>query len=283
MRLYHDWFAILNAGYNVAGIGSSDSHDVTRHIPGQGRTYLRCDDRNVADLNIADAIADIQDGSAMVSMGLLTEITLDGKHTPGKLAPARGEMQVNVRVLGPSWTTVSDVELYVNGTRVKHATVNRTSGGDKPGGEKWSETWILPKPPHDVFLVAVARGPGVTEPFWKIPKSYQPTTPEWKPYVIGSSGVLRVDADGDGKWTSAREYADQLVAKFGDDLPRLFDAMRGRDRAAACHVAKLLGKRGLRPKSEPLAKLLAGAADHVKEAFAMYWAAQEQMEASMNP
>jgi hypothetical protein len=41
MQVFHDWFALLNYGYKIVGLGGSDSHDVSRFIVGQGRTYIR--------------------------------------------------------------------------------------------------------------------------------------------------------------------------------------------------------------------------------------------------
>jgi hypothetical protein len=37
---FRDWFALLNYGYRVTGVGSSDGHDVSRYIVGQGATWL---------------------------------------------------------------------------------------------------------------------------------------------------------------------------------------------------------------------------------------------------
>src|SRR5262249_36372763 len=42
MRLYRDWFGLLNRGILLTPVGASDSHDVSRFIVGQGRTYIRC-------------------------------------------------------------------------------------------------------------------------------------------------------------------------------------------------------------------------------------------------
>src|SRR6185437_1550551 len=39
MRPYHDWFAALNRGIFLTPAGASDSHDVSRFIVGQARTY----------------------------------------------------------------------------------------------------------------------------------------------------------------------------------------------------------------------------------------------------
>jgi hypothetical protein len=35
MQLYRDWFALLNRGYRLTAIASSDTHDVARFILGQ--------------------------------------------------------------------------------------------------------------------------------------------------------------------------------------------------------------------------------------------------------
>ncbi|MBC7821861.1 MAG: hypothetical protein IAG10_33660, partial [Planctomycetaceae bacterium] len=55
LRLFHDWMGLLNRGLNVTPVGSSDSHDVGRHFVGQGRTYIRCNDRDVGHLDIDEA------------------------------------------------------------------------------------------------------------------------------------------------------------------------------------------------------------------------------------
>jgi hypothetical protein len=53
-------------------------------------------------------------------------------------------------------------------------------------------------------LLAVASGPPVTAPFWRIPKPYQPTSTTWNPRVIGATNPIWIDADGDGRFTPPR-------------------------------------------------------------------------------
>ena len=61
MQSYRDWFALLNHGYHVTAVGSSDSHDVARFIVGQGRSYVVCDDnRDPAHVDIDTALPRIQ-------------------------------------------------------------------------------------------------------------------------------------------------------------------------------------------------------------------------------
>jgi hypothetical protein len=112
MRLFHDWMALLNRGYQVTPVGSSDSHDVARHFVGQGRTYVRCDDRDVANIDVGQAVDSFLRGRVLVSYGLLTELTVDGKYRSSDLAPlADRKLAVAVRVLGPHWVKATKVLL----------------------------------------------------------------------------------------------------------------------------------------------------------------------------
>src|SRR5207237_795835 len=42
MRVVRDWFALWNHGQELSAVGASDSHDVSRYIVGQARTYIAC-------------------------------------------------------------------------------------------------------------------------------------------------------------------------------------------------------------------------------------------------
>src|SRR5439155_8972489 len=192
-QVYHDWFALLNYGYRLTGVGASDSHDVSRYIVGQGRTYIQCPDQNPGALDIEEACKNLQQGRALVSLGLLTEMKIDDKFGVGELATGLGEkLRVAVTVLGPAWTSADRVELYANGSLLREQRVEPSSRA----GEKAKLNWTIPRPPHDVYLVAIASGPGVTSPHWAIARPYQPTSPAWEPRVIGSTNPIWVDADG---------------------------------------------------------------------------------------
>ena len=154
MQTYRDWFALLNRGMFLTPVGSSDSHDVSRFIVGQGRTYIRCRDDRPGEINVDEAVENFLAGRVLVSCGLLVDMTVNDKYGPGDLAPASDETRVAVRVLGPSWTTAEKVTLYVNGVALHQASIQN---GDR-GGVKWSGEWKLPSMKHDVHLVAVATG-----------------------------------------------------------------------------------------------------------------------------
>src|SRR5207237_161704 len=93
-----DWKALA-----LTPVGASDSHDVSRFIVGQGRTYVRCRDDRPGEIDVAEAVASFRAGRVLVSCGLLAEITVNGRYGPGDLAPAADEITVAVRVLGPAW------------------------------------------------------------------------------------------------------------------------------------------------------------------------------------
>jgi hypothetical protein len=266
MRLVRDWFGMLNCGAFLAPVGASDSHDVSRYILGQGRTYIRCKSDNPGEIDVSKAIESFAEGRVLVSCGLLTDITIDGKFGPGDLVSGKGDIEVAVRVLGPAWTKADRVELFMNGVKIRESAIE-----DKgKAGEKWSGRWVLPRPKHDVHIVAVATGPGVNELFWPIAKPYQPTSTVVRKRAIGLTGAVWIDGDGDGKRTSAREYALKLIEDTGGDWRKFLPMLTAYDEAAAAQVASLLRTRGVSPSDKDVRKAASEAGEHVLRGFDAY-------------
>ncbi|HRH95632.1 MAG TPA: CehA/McbA family metallohydrolase [Prosthecobacter sp.] len=235
--LYRDWFALLNRGHRISAVGSSDSHDVNRFILGQGRTYVAANDSNPAHLDLDEVWRSYQEGRLLVSLGLLTQMTVDGRFAVGDLATGLGEMvKVEIVVSGPSWVKADRVELFANGILIREQVLS----DDQRAGEKARVTWELPRPAHDVHLVAIATGPGVTEPYWEIPRPYQAASKAFIPRVIGSTNPIWVDADGDGHFQSAYAIAQSLVRRFGKVREKLGEALKSHDAAVVVQVEALL-------------------------------------------
>jgi hypothetical protein len=260
MRLYRDWFGMLNRGMLLAPVGASDSHDVSRFIVGQGRTYIRCKDDRPGAIDVTEAVNSFVAGRVLVSCGLLAEITVNDRYGPGDLVPASDEVKVAVRVLGPGWVTADKVELYANGCKVQEARIP----DGKRAGVKWAGEWRLPRLRHDVHLVAIASGPGVRDLYWPIAKPYQPTSPDVERRVIGSTGAVWVDCDGDGQRTSALAYAQRLLREAGADVPRLVRALGDYDEAVAVQAAALLQARGVSLQDPEVREAAAKAGAHVE-------------------
>src|SRR5439155_4905279 len=137
----------------------------------------------------------------------------------------------------------------------------------KQPGVKWTGVWTLPRFQHDVHLVAIASGPGLRELYWPIAKPYQPTSPHVNRRVIGSTGVVWLDVDGDGKRTSAFEYAQRLLQAAGADLPKLVRQLGDYDEAVAAQAAGLLQMRGISVQDAPLREAARQAGVQVERGF----------------
>lgn len=280
MRLFRDWMTQLNRGRLLTPVGGSDSHDVGRHFVGQGRTYVRATDHDPGDISIDEAVHSLRAGRVMVSYGLLAELTVDGRYGPGELAPAMREtVRVDLRVLGPHWVRANRVLLFANGELIRESKI--ADGPDAPrraAGVIWTGSWDIPRPPHDVHLVAIALGPGVDGLYWKTAKPYQPTSPEWTSQVIGASGAVWLDVDGDGRPTPAIDYARSVMASPPADLPALFTSLAEFDEAVAAHAARLWERSGHELTSPEATASLKEAGPKVRRGFQAYLDARRESE-----
>jgi hypothetical protein len=267
LRVVRDWFALWNHGRQVTGVGSSDSHDVSRFTVGQGRTYVVCPDEDPGRINTAEAVRSLRAGRAIVSLGLLARLSVAERFGPGDLATGLGEtLRVSVSVLGPSWVVADRVELYANGLLIRDQAI-RDPG---VGGEKARVEWVIPKPARDVALVAVASGPGVSAPFWPLPKPYQPASRTHNPRVLSVTNPVRVDADGDGSWSSPRYYAQLAIELAGTEATSLFRFLAGFDEAVSTQAAALILPAGRRELDPGFAAALQSAPEVVQKGFAAY-------------
>jgi hypothetical protein len=276
MLVYRDWFSLLNHGYRITAVGGSDSHDVSRFIVGQARTYIVAPDANPGHIDVSTACDSILRGRAFVSMGLLTLMTVDQKFEVGDLATELSEtIRVDVRVLGPSWVQATHVALFANGSMIREEELrpsNQAAEKSPSGGEKARVTWSFARPKHDVHLVAIATGPAVSAPFWAMTKPYQPASPHWEGRAIGSTNPIWIDADGDGNFTAARGYAQRIIAEHGTDATSLLPALKDFDEAVAAQAATICARRNVSLTTAPYVDALKGTAPHVAAGFSKYLA-----------
>jgi hypothetical protein len=274
LLVFRDWFALLNHGYRITAVGSSDSHDVSRYIVGQGRTYIACPDADPARLNVATACSNLVAGRALVSLGLLAQMTVEEKFGVGGLATKLPRnVRVQVRVLGPSWVSATNVILFANGAVLRQQALDPNKTSDI--GVKAVVNWTIPRPAHDVHLVALATGPEVTAPFWAIPKPYQPTSPKWVGRVIAATNPIWLDADGDGRFTAARSYARKLVDQHRTNPQRILPALARFDEATAAQAASLCMDAGMDINSDSFRRALGSATESVRRGFESFAATQK--------
>ncbi len=264
MQPVRDWFAIWNHGQEPTAVGASDSHDVSRYIVGQARTYIACPDDKPGSIDVSTACQSLRQGRAVVSLGLLARLTVDEKFGPGDLATGVGEqIRVAVTVLGPSWVRCDRVELFANGVKVREQRMDEVASP----GEKARAAWTLPRPRNDVALVAIASGPGVTEPYWPISKPYQPTSKEWTPRVLSITNPVRVDADANGSWNSPRYYAQFAIEIFGTEPTALIRALSAYDEAVATQAAAICLAPGQKTWEPAFTRALESAPKPVRRGF----------------
>jgi hypothetical protein len=274
-RVYQDWYALLNRGHRIFGVGSSDSHDVSRYLVGQGRTYVRMDDEDPASLDIEAACHAFREGRLLVSMGLLTAMTVEDRFQPGDLATSLPEsIRVRIEVLGPSWVAADRVALYANGIEIRGAPIHESDRSPESGILATCE-WNISRPPHDVHLVAIASGPGVHHPFWSIPRPYQRISPEWHPAVVGSTNPIWIDGDGDGRFSSARDHARRLWGRAEHDPVQLIELLRPCDASVALQAAAWCVEQGVLLSGESIQAALNNAPKPVRDAFNRPGSAEE--------
>jgi len=269
-ELYKNWMGMLNRGLMLTPVGSSDAHEVSRFLVGQARTYIRGSKQTNGTIDTEQAISNFAAGKVTVSFGLLTEIIVDGLYGPGDLVPATGQVQVSVRVMGPGWSQADHVSLYANGQKIREIRISQK----KTGGLQWQGKWVLPKFAHDVFLVAVAEGSGSRWPFWPIARPYQHVSPLFNPMIMGLTGAVRIDADGDHQSTSAYHYAVALWDSCGKDVKAFIRSLAPYDRSVAIQAGAVMDEKGITLTSPEMAKTLSLASVKVREGvleFIKYW------------
>ena len=274
LQLFHDWMSLLNRGLKVVPIGSSDSHDVARHFVGQGRTYIRGDDRDVSQIPIDATLSNLIAGRAMVSYGLLTELKLQ-KHAANETAIHH---EAAIRVLGPHWVKADRVRVYVNGELLREVRLDPALRTSLPRGVIWNGTVDLPQQRQDAHVVAIALGPGVDGTYWKTAKPYQWHSEEWTPHVIGCSEAVWIDADGDGQHRSAREYAQRAIHAAAGDDNRLMQELAKYDAVTASHAAHLIENDSKAIDRLRLDEAIKSAASQTRTGFERYREAKRQTE-----
>jgi hypothetical protein len=103
-------------------------------------------------------------------------------------------------------------------------------------------------------------------------------SPDVNRAVIGSTGVIWLDADGDGRRTSALEYAQRLIAKHGDQKWAIIQGLANYDEAVAAQAAGLLHARGHSVDDPDMIAAATKAGPQVERGFRAYFAAWREGE-----
>jgi len=179
-----DLVALARRGLRVAATGNSDSHHLLYEEAGYPRTYVHVARDPIATRK--DRVLDaIRRRDTTVSSGPLVELTVDGAPIGSVVVPnAWHFVRAHVRVTAPAWVPVEHVEIWHDDTVAFRAEVTRPA----VDGVRFETDVPLAFPVDGTVLAwATADTP----------------LPDVLPYAnarsIGFTGLVYVDANGDGK------------------------------------------------------------------------------------
>lgn len=226
LQLLTEWFAILNHGQIITGVGASDSH-TAQDPAGQGRTYVRSSTDDPARINVDEMVRNFLAGDTTVSYGIFADMTVNGRQHMGEHAAAvGGKVDVSLRVASAEWIKPRRAIVFLNGLPVAEKTLTPVAG--KPFDERVS--FSIPVPKHDCHLVCAVFGDGANAPYW-------PTLAKFTAAVVNP---VYLDGDGDGKYQSPRATAQQKLAATDGSLKAVWTTIEKSDDALAGQMLGLL-------------------------------------------
>ena len=261
--LFEDWFALLNRGFPIRAVGTSDSHTVGDPV-GQGRTYVRSSTDVPSQIDVDEACAAFRRGDTTISYGIYVELTVGGRYHPGQRVPVdeRG-IDLALRVAAPSWVRPRTVRVYRNGRAILESELEAEPG--KP----FDRTLDLgiPPPTQDAHLVCVVVGDPIAGPFW----------PQLNRYTLAATNPVFLDANRDGRYDSPAAQADAILRQHGEDPTALQRELTNADPSIGLQLldgyARRLRKTAPDPKPavpEALAALVAAVADRAAPVYREY-------------
>jgi len=183
-----DWINMINAGRLIAPMGNSDSHAVEAQFAGIPRTYVRVDDSDPTAIDPRAVADSIRAGAVMATTGpFLTVSANDGG--PGDLiATEDGEISLTIGVQAAPWVPVDRIRVLADGDVL--LSFDLAEDGYTP------PMLIGPLPIHarkDSWISVVAESDRSMAPI--VRDRRRPIRP------LAITGPVRIDADGDGRWT----------------------------------------------------------------------------------
>jgi predicted metal-dependent phosphoesterase TrpH len=112
--MFQEWLSLLAQGQRIVATGGSDSHHLRLPYAGYPRTYV--DVPRVAARDEKRVLSALRAGRSFISSGPILELSASG-HVPGdtlRVPPGQTHVAVEVRVAGPRWMDLAEVELWLD-------------------------------------------------------------------------------------------------------------------------------------------------------------------------
>jgi hypothetical protein len=239
------WFAMLDRGKRMTGMGTSDSHHLLGDEPGYARTLLYVGDGKdqLGQYSRDDVVAAIRGHHALVTNAPFIDMKV-GTAMPGDDVTMTGQVNVAIHVRAPSWAPVDHLIVYSNSKVISDQPI--TTGTDfttnvmfTPNGDAWvvaevrGTSNMFPVnsptefPPLDVGAIITSLSSGLNLSSLPLSSPLKPPQLHYStPYAI--TNPIWIDSNGDGQWTppkpplatkqTPRGPAPDVRAQF-DSLP----------------------------------------------------------------
>jgi len=205
LRAIEDWFHLVNRGYPVRIVGSSDAHGVDGGETGYARTYVLMAEPVKGVLDRDALIAALRKGRSFVSNGPLVAVRADRKATFGDtVAAKKGRVDLDITVTGAPWLDVSEVRLVVDGERRPPLAVRGADGRTR----KYHDH-VRVDMPRDGWIVVEVVGAISLYPLIQQRSGDGTATEAALPYAI--TNPIFVDAEADGR--SDPVWPEKVVIK----------------------------------------------------------------------
>lgn len=140
-----DWFALLNQGREVTGLGNSDSHGDELEEAAYPRTYVGVgedDPRKVDDLAVVQAI---RDHKALITNGPFVELFINDEPIGSRLRDEDGQVFVDVKIQAANWVQVDTLHIIVNGEVIETVPVSLAEGRFEHGTalQLDKDSWVV--------------------------------------------------------------------------------------------------------------------------------------------
>ncbi len=200
-----DWFHLLNRGYPIRIVGTSDAHTIDGGEPGYARTYVLYKGPKGAGLDAGALVEAVKAGRSFVSTGPVVAVRANGRATFGDLVTARnGRVDLDITVTGAPWMDVSEVRVVVDGLRREPLAV-RT----RPGAVVKFRDRVRLTLGRDAWIAVEVVGRASLFPLVQRRSGDGQAENAALPYAL--TNPIYVDADGDGR--SDPVWRDKVVVK----------------------------------------------------------------------
>ena len=151
------WFTLLNLGYKITAVASSDTHSPSSTPSGQPRTWVACSTDDPAFVDPGEIADMLRAHQAVASYGPFIRFEADGQPIGSEIA-ANGPVELFIEVQSPGWFDVDVVELYENGTLIQVIPV------DSHDQVLNLSTTVTVDPSDDAWYAVIALGDDDLEP-----------------------------------------------------------------------------------------------------------------------